>query len=120
MSAPKLASMLIAIVALCPCIFAQSGSATASLSTRLDGGSEAVPSHLEGKIRTLSGRIEFEAFPQQEVLVWSCGQIKNVAEHRWPNREMVTVNAQNGTYWFTFNSADQAKSFVDTANSICK
>ena len=47
-------------------------------------------------------------------------QIKNVAEHRWPNREMVTVNAEDGTYWFTFNSADQAKSFVDAANSVCK
>jgi hypothetical protein len=111
---------LIAIVVLGPCTFAQSGSAAASLSTRLDGGSKAVPSHLDGKIHALSRRIEFEAFPQQEVLAWSCEQIKNVAQHRWPNREMVTVNAQNGTYWFTFNSADQAKSFVETANSVCK
>ena len=120
MSTPKLASMLFAVVTLSACTFAQSGSASASLSTRLDGGSKAVPSRLEGKILTLPDRIEFEAFPQQEVLVWSCGQIKNVAEHRWPNREMVTVNAEDGTYWFTFNSADQAKSFVDAANSVCK
>ena len=70
---------------------------------------------LEGKIQTLyRDRIEFEAVPQQEVLVWSCGAgIKNIAQHRWPNREMVTVNAENKAYWFTFKSADQAKRFVD-------
>jgi hypothetical protein len=119
-SAPKLVSMLIAIITASLCTLAQSGSVAASLSTRLDGGSKAVPSHLEGKIQTLSDRIEFEAFPQQEVLVWSCEQIKNIAQHRWPNREMVTVNAENKAYWFTFKSADQAKRLIDAANSVCK
>jgi hypothetical protein len=119
-SVPKLTSMWIAIIAPSFCTLAQSGSAASAISTRLDGGSKAVPSHLEGKIQTRSDRIEFEAFPQQEVLVWSCEQIKNIAQHRWPNREMVTVNAENNAYWFTFKSADQAKRFVDTANAVCR
>jgi hypothetical protein len=78
---------------------------TTSFPARLDGGSKRVPSHLDGRIYVSTNRIELQAFPQEEDLVWSCGQIKQIGQHRWSEKELVAVDTATMKFWFNMNSA---------------
>ena len=95
------------------CTSAQSGS---TFRARLDGGSKGVPSHLEGMLHISPNRIEFEAFPQIENLVWSCERIKHLGRRG----ETVTIDSPSGTYRFNVNSPEEAESFADTAISLAR
>lgn len=112
MSARKLVSLGV-VISLSLCTSAQSGSA---FHARLDGGSKGVPFHLEGELHISPNRIEFEAFPQIENIVWSCEQINHVGQRR----EIVTIDSVSGTYRFNVNSAQEAERFADTATFACK
>ena len=101
------------VISLSPCTSAQSGP---TFRARLDGGSKGVPLHLEGKLYISPHRIEFEAFPQIENIVWSCEKIKHLGRRR----ETVTIDSASGTYRLNVNSPEEAERFADTATFACK
>jgi hypothetical protein len=84
-------------------------------SVQMDGGSRGVPSHLPGIIYVSKDRIEFQAFPQVEDMVWSCKQI-----HRLSSKsENATLVAGPTKYRFNLKSAQQATAFIDATHSAC-
>jgi hypothetical protein len=89
--------------------------AKVSFPARLDGGSKGVPSHLPGTIYVSTDRIEFQAFPQVEDIVWSCRQVERLSIAK----ERVTLETGREKYRFSLKSAQQATAFIEQTHSAC-
>jgi hypothetical protein len=89
--------------------------AKVSFPARLDGGSKGVPSHLPGTIYVSTDRIEFQAFPQVEDIVWSCRQVERLSIAK----ERVTLETGRGKYRVSLKSAQQAIAFIEATHSAC-
>jgi hypothetical protein len=105
-----------------PCglfVWSQSSNALeakVSFSAQLDGGSKGVPSHLPGTIYVSTDRVEFQAFPQVESIIWSCEQI----EHLSFGKETATLETRRAKYRFSLKSAQQATAFIEETHSACR
>jgi hypothetical protein len=91
-----------------------------AFSARLDGGSKGVPSNLPGTLYVSPGRVEFEAFPQVEYLVWSCKDVKAVQRHRGSDRQMVTLRFTVASYRFDLDSTVQSARLASMIADSCK
>jgi len=90
--------------------------AKVSFPARLDGGSKGIPFHLPGTVYVSTDRIEFQAFPQVEYIVWSCKQIERLSV----GKETVTLETGRGKYRFSLKSAQQATVFIGETHSACR
>jgi hypothetical protein len=90
--------------------------ANLSFPVRLDGGSKGVPSHLPGTIYVSTDRIEFQAFPQVEGIIWSCKQIETLSV----GKDMVTLETGHAKYRVNLKSSQQATAFVEETQSACE
>jgi hypothetical protein len=79
----------------------------------LDGGSRGVFSALPGTIYVSEGRVEFEAFPQVEILVFPCNVPKQ-------HKNKISLYSMHRTYKFDLHSIQQANRFVAALIVACR
>lgn len=106
-----------------PCALPQSSVTTAprqAFPAKLDGGSKGVPSELSGTFYVSPGRLEFDAFPQVEYLVWSCEEMKAMQRTAGFDRRTVILRFTVASYRFHLESTTQSDVFVNAVAASCK
>jgi hypothetical protein len=79
----------------------------------LEGGSRGVSSSLTGTIYISESRMEFEAFPQVEILVFPC----NVPQR---HKNKISLYSRHRIYKFDLYSVQQANRFVAALSIACR
>jgi hypothetical protein len=115
----RLALVLTAIFVVSVRSAAQDCSALPSVfACTLHSSDRAADGHLEGSLRVVPKRIEFEAFPQVENITLSCGQISAV-ELKGRNKNAVAIRSSDSNYVFDLETNDRASMFVEAAKCAC-
>ena len=91
----------------------RASSEVTSIGARLDGGSEAIPSNLPGKLCVDRDRIQFHAFPQFAEYTWSCAQVLSIRS----KKQTLILMTASATYRFHIGSSSQADQFVADARA---